>query len=137
MHDDKLTRRVSQIEKALSQQQQTGHNTSQQQVDWRRKYDELAKDYEKLKLLDEQRHTANRSYKSVNADAADADKRNGELNRGRCYGCGETGHFRRSCPNGSTGAPKRNQQSQPSESRQSETEEGGVKKGAPHDIFNC
>jgi len=65
-------------------------------MDWRRRFDELEKEFEKLKLLDEQRRSVPSS--TVSNPVGNEETRRQYANQPRCYGCGEPGHFRRSCP---------------------------------------
>ena len=94
-YDDRLARRVSHIEEELNQRRTARPGADS--TDWRRKYDELVKEYEKLKLLEDQRKST-----SVNVPGNSKVDRETPmrlaLNERRCFGCGETGHFRRSCP---------------------------------------
>jgi hypothetical protein len=92
--DDRLAHRIAQIEKTLSAS--TPQTRDEGATEWRRRYDELMKDYEKLKLLDEQRRTVTTT---VDVPKAKEDARTRPAySEYRCYGCGETGHIRRSCP---------------------------------------
>ena len=98
--DDKLAYRVAQIEKSLTQQPAPAEKpsmlTAERGTDWRRRYDELVKEFEKLKLLDEQRRFTSTSTTSNSKNIEDT--RREYANQPRCYGCGEPGHFRRTCP---------------------------------------
>jgi hypothetical protein len=103
-YDDRLARRVSQIEQTLSQPVRQIFNA--ESSEWRRKYDDLVKEYEKLKLLDEQRRVAESTSTNTSKPAAKAKPKAADSEY-RCYGCGETGHFRRSCPSNPP-RPRRN-----------------------------
>jgi hypothetical protein len=91
--DDRLAHRIAQIEKTSASTRQTRDEDA---TEWRRRYDELMKDYEKLKLLDEQRRTVTTTVDVPKAK--EYARTRPAASEYRCYGCGETGHIRRSCP---------------------------------------
>ena len=100
--DERLAKRVAQVENNLrqlsSEVRPADHSDSADS--WRRKYDQLSKDYERLKFLEEQRtfkqQVAERAEPKVSLQPAHTTTKPREPPK--CYGCGKTGHFRRSCP---------------------------------------
>jgi hypothetical protein len=97
--ENRLNRRMAQMEKTVRQLTSGISRDFEKERDseWRTKYDQLAKDYDRLKLLQERR-TARETGESTSSTPQQTD-RNGERQRGavKCYGCGELGHFRRNC----------------------------------------
>src|SRR5208282_3381852 len=54
-NDDRMDRRVAQVERALREIKEENTDDRRDDIELRRKYDQLTKDYDKLKLLEKQR----------------------------------------------------------------------------------
>jgi transposase InsO family protein len=102
--DERLTKRVAQVENSL--RRLNNESRTADTDDWRRRYEQLSKDYERLKFLEEQRnvnqYTVDQQRQMKEPPLAATNRRDPPT----CYGCGATGHYKRSCPRNETLAPR-------------------------------
>jgi transposase InsO family protein len=102
--DERVNKRISQVEndlRKLNTESRSGQRRDDAQ-EWRRKYEEMAKDYERLKCLEDLRAAKQRESKDNVASAPKT------YEPPRCYGCGRSGHYARSCPDKRNPAPEAN-----------------------------
>ncbi|MDZ7612307.1 MAG: RNase H-like domain-containing protein [Flavobacteriaceae bacterium] len=128
--DEKLAKRVSQIESSM-QQLRTRDNRNDTADEWRRKFEQLSKDYERVKYLEEQRKEGERAAgqrvveQQATRPVAAPMFRRGEPPK--CFGCGQPGHFKWACPNAPNASIPRTDEQRPTPERKDDKQSNVVR----------